>query len=88
MDCRCVNARVSVTGDVRANVEIDQDVRAATSVGTVVIRDGTNDYERLVNKPSINSVALEGDKSLEELGDTPLTNMEIKSIFDRVFRKD
>lgn len=46
---------------------------------------GTNNYESLVNKPSINSVELIGDKSFEDLGDVPLTNTEIQAIFNRIF---
>ena len=49
---------------------------------TVVCND---DYEALRNKPSINSVELVGDKSFEDLGDSPLTNLEIQEIFDSVF---
>lgn len=35
------------------------------------------DYEKLVNKPSINGVELIRDKSFEDLGDHVLTNFEI-----------
>ena len=38
---------------------------------------GTNDYNDLVNKPSINGVELVGDKTTEELDILPLTNAEI-----------
>lgn len=47
---------------------------------------GTGNYNALTNKPSINEVELIGDKSFDELGDHTLSNMEIKTIFDRVFR--
>ncbi len=80
MDCRCVNARVSVTGDVRANVGINPDVRATTSVGTVVIRDGTNDYEKLVNKPSIEGHELVGDSTLPQIGVLDITPQQIDQI--------
>ena len=46
----------------------------------------TTDYNKLSNKPSINEVELKGNKTFEDLGDKTLTNIEIKSIFDRVFR--
>lgn len=39
-----------------------------TATGT----GGTNDYNRLKNKPSINDVELEGNKTLEELGIQPV----------------
>lgn len=48
-------------------------------------RSGTGDYNDLINKPSINSVELVGDKTFEDLGDSPLTNVEIQEIFNRVF---
>lgn len=38
------------------------------------------DYEKLVNKPSINGVELIKDKSFEELGCTPMKNSEILEI--------
>lgn len=51
---------------------------------------GTDDYNELKNKPSINTVTLIGDRSLESLGaqkqgnyieeDDALTNMEIDAI--------
>ena len=80
MDCRCVNARVSVTGDVRANVGINPDVRAATSVGTVVIRDGTSDYDKLANKPSIEGRELVGDTTLPQIGVWDITPQQIDQI--------
>lgn len=51
-----------------------------------VIQIQTDDYNNLYNKPSINEVELKGNKTFEELGDHLLTNLEIKEIFDRVFK--
>lgn len=39
----------------------------------------TSDYERLNNLPSINYITLKGNRNLAE---TPLTNLEISSIFN------
>ena len=47
----------------------------------------TRDYNILENKPSYNGVTWEGDKTFEDMGDYNLSNVEIKAIFDRVFRK-
>lgn len=44
---------------------------------------GSNNYEKLKNKPSINKVVLSGDKSFEDLGISPLSNLEIMGIIDR-----
>ena len=41
------------------------------------------DYEKLVNKPSINGVELIQDKSFEELGDHALTNFEILELMKK-----
>lgn len=46
---------------------------------------GTDDYEELNNKPSINGVELVGDKSFEQLGEKTLTNSELKEIIDTQF---
>lgn len=48
-------------------------------------RDGTRDYEELGNKPKINGVVLIGDRSFEDLGEETMTNIEIATIFNRVF---
>lgn len=44
---------------------------------------GTNNYENLNNKPKVNGVELSGDKSFEELGVSPLSNLEIMEIIKR-----
>lgn len=57
--------------------------------GDNVIYKTTGDYEELKNKPSINDVTLEGNKTSEQLnlqekGNYPnrrVTNLEIDSIF-------
>ena len=60
----------SIDTDIQtSDGEIDTDIELSTS--------GTNDYNDLVNKPSINGVELVGDKTTEELDIMPLTNAEI-----------
>ena len=39
-----------------------------------------NDYDLLKNKPSIESVVLVGDKRLQDLGITKLSNSDIETI--------
>ena len=46
-----------------------------------------NNYEDLSNKPQINGVELKGSKTFEDFGDTPLTNLEIKAMFDNIFNQ-
>ena len=60
----------SIDTDIQtSDGEIDTNIELSTS--------GTNDYNDLVNKPSINGVELVGDKTTEELDILPLTNAEI-----------
>lgn len=48
--------------------------------GTVTMGIGIFDYERLRNKPQIESVELIGNKSFEELGLEPITIDELIDI--------
>lgn len=75
-------ARFQEPGDLRASFA-DDDPLAVTFGETQTIT--TSDYPGLNHKPQINSVELVGNKSFEDLGDNPLTNIEIKAIFDRIF---
>lgn len=47
----------------------------------------SGDYDMLANHPSINEEELIGNKTFDDLGDHTLSNIEIKDIFDRVFRR-
>lgn len=55
---------------------------ATLSGGLTVPRStsGANDYERLKNKPSIESVELTGDKTFEELGLASIDNTELMEL--------
>lgn len=80
MDCACVTAKVSVSGDVAAKVSCAEQPSAQVSVGTVTIRDGTNDYERLVNLPSIDGTVLKCDRSLGDIGVGDITPQAIDTM--------
>lgn len=43
---------------------------------------GATDYDKLNNKPRINDVELSGDKSLADLGISPLSDLEIMEIIN------
>lgn len=45
-----------------------------------VFGSGTTDYNELANKPKINGVFLQGDKTNEELHIGSISNMELESI--------
>lgn len=76
-------ATFKTSGDLQATFRKRGDLQA--DFGNV-IQVHTDDYNDLLNKPSINEVELKGNKTFEELGDHVLTNIEIKHIFDRVFK--
>lgn len=44
------------------------------------LNNTVNDYDLLKNKPSIESVVLDGDKTFVELGITRLSNSDIETI--------
>ena len=77
-----------ITGSISAPASMRGSLsRNGTLGGNISLPDGgEKNYERLSNKPHINGVELIGDKSIEALGVETLTNMEIKTIFDNVFK--
>ena len=65
----------SIDTDIQtSDGEIDTDIELSVN--------GTNDYNDLINKPSIEGVELIGDKTLEELGVEALTPQEIDAIIN------
>ena len=65
----------SIDTDIQtSDGEIDTDIELSAN--------GTNDYNDLANKPSIEGVELIGDKTLEELGVEALTPQEIDAIIN------
>ena len=68
-----INTDSSIDTDIQtSDGEIDTDIEVSTG--------GTNDYNDLINKPSIEGVELVGDKTLEELGVEALTPQEIDEL--------
>ncbi len=62
------------------NTAFTADFGAAT-----VLERGTNDYEQLINKPSIEGVTLEGNKTFPELNLVEEDNATILDTFNTVF---
>lgn len=54
-----------------------------TLYGNVTL-GGTYDYNDLYNKPKINGVTLEGDKTSEEINIKALTNLEIEELLSNM----
>lgn len=71
-------------GESGMKATFSSDDALTASFGDVQLVSTTN-YDELYNKPKINGVTLMGDRSFEDLGENSMTNMEIASIFNRVF---
>ena len=56
-----------------------------TITGKASVSSGTNDYEKLLNLPSIESVQLKGNKTFEELGMSECDNIDIDNLFKSIF---
>ena len=82
----------SLSGDVSTSIGINGDLDNVLQLDAVVnpITMGTEDYNRLINKPKVNYVELIDNKTLDDLniqvkGDYPdeaLTNAEIEALID------
>ena len=70
---------ISLSGNISAATMSGSLNADASMSGNLKMADRVieKDYEKLVNKPSINGVELIQDKSFEDLGDHVLTNFEI-----------
>lgn len=62
----------------------DGDVKL--DVGSILITGQTGDYKNLTNKPQVNGVTLEGNKSLKDLGDDSLSTEDIRNSVDKAFQ--
>ena len=64
---------VSMSAALSASAEMSGTLKQAERVVE-------KDYEKLINRPSINGVELIKDKSLEDIGCIPMKNSEILSL--------
>ena len=64
---------VSMSAALSASAEMSGTLKQADRVVE-------KDYEKLINRPSINGVELIKDKSLEDIGCIPMKNSEILSL--------
>lgn len=63
----------SISGDITRSPNIDGTITWGNGLGT-------KDYNKLINKPQIESVELIGDKTFEELGLSVLSASDILNI--------
>lgn len=70
---------------VPLEVDVNQvavDLEVSGSVNPVI----SADYEQLENKPQINGVELNGNKTFEELGEQTITNVELQDIINTQYQ--
>ena len=73
----------NVDGDLSPLSSISGDITRSPNInGTITWGNGlgTKDYNKLINKPQIESVELIGDKTFEELGLSALSAADILNI--------
>lgn len=76
----------TINGSISSEVSISGSVSNRRSMtGTASVSSGTNDYEKLLNLPSIESVQLKGNKTFEELGMSECDNIDIDNLFKSIF---
>lgn len=73
---------VIYTPTIRAQIGGKPPIKANIS-NVTVLGSGVLDYNKLINKPQINSVELVNNKSFEDLGLISLTNFEILQILNQ-----
>lgn len=66
---------VNINGNVQGEKSLSGKANGATS----------NDYEKLVNLPSIESAELRGDMTLEDIGLEECSNIDIDNLFKKIF---
>ena len=65
---------------IKVGVETIKNISAYPSLTTTVRHNTVSDYELLRNKPLINSITLQGDKSFEDLGLQGISNIELENL--------
>lgn len=75
---------VPLSGGISSPQELSGSLRTIEPLRGTISNDLIHkSYNDLVDKPSINAVTLQGDKSFEELGLSDISNQEIDRIIDQ-----
>lgn len=78
-------SELKITGTIVAGISVGGTIAGDVDIGGTVGMPQSvyeKDYDRLINKPKINEIELIGDKSFNDLGLKPLTNIEIAKMFN------
>lgn len=74
-----VNAQLS-NGQITADADLGGNIGADAQIINRMDVNNVSDYNLLTNKPLINSVMLQGDKSFADLGLESISNIELENI--------
>ena len=85
-----ISSEVKLSGQMTTSEGLSGQITSNRSISSANLRElgreyipgdyGTYDYNELINKPSIEGVTLEGDKTFPQLKLDALTNLEIYMI--------
>ena len=67
-------------GEIKATITPKSNITANIGVGKQGGGGGTNNYNELTNKPSINTHTLVGDSDFEDIGLHFMTNIELQQL--------
>lgn len=76
-----MNKLTGKVSNINTFVGVLQTTPNLTGLASTTTVAGATDYNRLKNKPTINSVELVGNKDLTELGAESIQGYEIKNLF-------
>ena len=79
-----VNAQLS-NNQVNATANVSGNINATAQIVNRMNVNNVSDYDLLNNKPLINSVTLQGDKSFSDLGMDRITNSAIEALIQNIF---
>lgn len=81
-----MNSNDTLLGNISSNVSLNGSISSTGLLnGTLTGGQNTNtDYLKLNNKPQINNVTLEQNKSFNDLGAKALTNMQIENLINSI----
>jgi len=71
-----INSSSSLNGSISSNGSLSGNLQGTQT--------GVTSYDKLTDKPKINSVTLEKNKSFSDLGAKSLTNMQIENLINSI----
>ncbi len=78
---RTITVGAQLSGNnITANAQLSGNVTASATMANRIEVNNVSDYNLLNNRPQINSVTLEGDKSFDDLGLEGISNLELENI--------